>query len=377
MPQNFLTQVEFGHKQVEFVSIADGAISGLKFLLQRSDIKGKCLVVCDENTYAIFTKYVKPQLENYEILQLEKPKAELAIAQQIASKNFDFLLACGSGTINDLCKYASVLANKPYVSIATALSMNGYLSANASLITDNKKQSFAATQPIICVFDLAILTQSPMRLTNVGIGDSMCISTCESDWKLSHAIFSNGYKSVYFNEIWRYFEKIVAYPEHILSSNREAIEALAKTLTTAGLAMTDAGSSMPASQGEHILAHYMDSLYDDNEHYHGEHIAVTTMTASHMQDKVLTNILGNNLILNSNNKYPEKTWTHINNLLKDRVVIKNISSKKISTAQLEKIATTLGLPQKPEDLGWATHDYQNALKNAKYERDRFTFLDLI
>ena len=52
-----------------------------------------------------------------------------------ATAGADAVIAIGSGTINDLCKYASAADRKPYAVFATAPSMNGYTSLNAA-ITD-------------------------------------------------------------------------------------------------------------------------------------------------------------------------------------------------------------------------------------------------
>ena len=59
----------------------------------------------------------------------------------------DALIAVGSGTINDLCKYASALDRKPYVVFGTAPSMNGYTSVNAAITVGGLKKSLTAQAP--------------------------------------------------------------------------------------------------------------------------------------------------------------------------------------------------------------------------------------
>ena len=56
-----------------------------------------------------------------------------------------------------------------------------------------------------------------------------------------------------------------------------AMEVLARTLVLSGLGMTICGGSYPASQGEHLISHYIDMLGDPSwpASFHGEHIAVT------------------------------------------------------------------------------------------------------
>ena len=53
--------------------------------------------------------------------------------------------------------------------------------------------------------------------------------------------------------------------------------------------MTLVGDSRPASQSEHLISHYIDMRGDPAwpASFHGEHIAVTTVTAARLQDMLL------------------------------------------------------------------------------------------
>ena len=64
-----------------------------------------------------------------------------------ACAHADALVAVGSGTINDLCKYAAAKDGKPYAVFATAPSMNGYTSKNAAITVDGHKKSLPAGAP--------------------------------------------------------------------------------------------------------------------------------------------------------------------------------------------------------------------------------------
>ena len=63
------------------------------------------------------------------------------------ARSADALVAVGSGTINDLCKYAAAKDGKPYVVFATAPSMNGYTSMNAAITVDGHKKTLPAATP--------------------------------------------------------------------------------------------------------------------------------------------------------------------------------------------------------------------------------------
>ena len=81
-----------------------------------------------------------------------------------ASAAADALVAIGSGTINDLCKYASAQEGKPYLVFATAPSMNGYTSINAAITVHGHKRSLNAQAPAGVFLDLSILaaTDDPL-----------------------------------------------------------------------------------------------------------------------------------------------------------------------------------------------------------------------
>jgi glycerol-1-phosphate dehydrogenase [NAD(P)+] len=83
--------------------------------------------------------------------------AETAAAIAAAAAEADVLVAVGSGTINDLCKYAAARTSKPYVVFATAPSMNGYTSANAAITVNGHKKSLPAKGASGVFIDLDVL----------------------------------------------------------------------------------------------------------------------------------------------------------------------------------------------------------------------------
>jgi glycerol dehydrogenase-like iron-containing ADH family enzyme len=60
----------------------------------------------------------------------------VAVVRAAMRPQVDFLVAVGSGTVNDVTKLASFQAQVPYVVCPTALSMNGYTSAIAEVEND-------------------------------------------------------------------------------------------------------------------------------------------------------------------------------------------------------------------------------------------------
>ena len=106
----------------------------------------------------------------------EHPHADDATVERVraATGAADALVAVGSGTINDLCKYASARDGKPYVVFGTAPSMNGYTSLNAAITVHGHKKSLPAQAPVGAFLDLSILAAAPVRMIRSGLGDSLC-----------------------------------------------------------------------------------------------------------------------------------------------------------------------------------------------------------
>ena len=188
----------------------------------------------------------------------ERAVGELEVALPMDA---DLVLAVGSGTINDLCKFISTRNHRDYMIYATAPSMDGFTSTGAALTLDHVKTTLDVLGPVAVIGDTEVLANAPMEMISAGLGDTLGKYTALADWKLAHLI--NGEY---------YCEEIVHMVEEALSSVRElsgklkerdpdAAEALMKTLVLTGLAMTFAGCSRPASGSEHHLSHFWEMRF--------------------------------------------------------------------------------------------------------------------
>ncbi|MDD9361848.1 MAG: iron-containing alcohol dehydrogenase, partial [Anaplasma sp.] len=113
-----------------------------------SKYAGRGFIVADSNTAALLNKEVLQHFDSYVIQEEYYASEKLVDDIKNASKDADFLIALGSGSINDICKYVSFITSKEYISFPTAPSMNGYTSANASITMGNGiKKSLSAKLP--------------------------------------------------------------------------------------------------------------------------------------------------------------------------------------------------------------------------------------
>jgi len=197
-------------------------------------------------------------LENKKIIVLKNPRPSVKLCENLAeslTQSFGKgakILAIGSGSVNDIAKYTSYKCGGSYSIIASALSMNGYTSSNASLIKNSIKQSFGAHLPQNVIFDENILSQAPLHLTLAGFYDCLSIITANFDWLLSHIVLKTSYKPQYYRLIKPLLRQLI---KSKLEGRKINLYTLTKCVVLGGFAMHKFKTSAPASGFEHILAH--------------------------------------------------------------------------------------------------------------------------
>jgi glycerol-1-phosphate dehydrogenase [NAD(P)+] len=307
----------------------------------------------------------------------------------------DALVAVGSGTINDLCKYVSHLEGKPYVVFPTAASMNGYLSANASITKAGYKKTLPAHMPAAVFCDLSVIAAAPARLSKSGLGDSLARSTAQADWLLSHLLLGTAYDATPFTLLQPLEPELLEHARGIALADPKSIELLLRTLLLSGLGMTVAGGSYPASQGEHMIAHAYEMLKhkrSERVNFHGEEIGVTTLVMAQLQEQLLRGqprfkandfdegkigrLFGETAMEEAKKSFAAKQQQMRNGMGDWESAVSQIERIRIPSAQLQLILEAVEAPVSPGALDWHPDDYGAALDCARYLRERFTFLDL-
>lgn len=392
---------------IEKVVIASQAIDEMILFIDNIKSSKKVLIVSDENTHLAAGAEVERKLcHKKEITSLILPSDISAddknskILRSYAI-DVDLIVAVGGGTISDLCKYTAFLLNKEYICLATCASVNGFSSANASITVDGVKKSLSAKLPKAVFMDIDVIITSPRRLTLSGLGDSLARSTAQVDWLLSHYLLGTYYNQDAFDILYEDEKKLLENPEKLFLKDYDSLITLCRLLILSGIGMYIAGSSAPASQAEHLVAHYMDMKFSDSYQYfyHGEVIAVTTNTISKIQEDILSHEAlrinplyysekpimlkfgqkGKELLATLKNKeINEQKAIAVNEMLtKDWQKIKeHINQHRISAEQIENIIKNINGPYTYKHLGWSYEHYNEAINNSAFLRDRFTILDL-
>ncbi|NCF83434.1 MAG: iron-containing alcohol dehydrogenase [Proteobacteria bacterium] len=365
-------------------------------------------VVSDENTRAVLGERVLGALGGAgrvtDIRLPGRPHAdgETVEAVRHASKSCDALIAVGSGTINDVCKYAAARDGKPYAVFATAPSMNGYTSVNAAISIRGHKKSLPATAAKGVFMDLTVLSQAPPRMIRSGLGDSVCRSTAQADWLLAHLLLDRPYREAPFVLLAEDEAQLFAGSEALMAGDLGVMRRLARTLTLSGFGMTICGGSYPASEGEHLISHYVEMLAPPEwpEAFHGEQIGVTTLSMARLQERLLeggpprlepsapdessiTAHFGADLGAACWAEFQGKRLDAerieaLNGMLTDGwdEIRARLRAVMLPATRLEAVLQAAGAPTTPEELGWPRNFYSQALRHAREIRNRYTFLDL-
>ncbi|WP_395018098.1 sn-glycerol-1-phosphate dehydrogenase [Robinsoniella peoriensis] len=282
---------------IDEILIEAGALKKLPDILSRYNYQNIC-VVSDIHTEQVAGKTVSALLnENgYQYTKVVFPEDELIPDERILGsllvdlpQNCDLILAVGSGTINDLCKFISYKLNIDYFILATAPAMDGFASNVAPLIVKNLKTTYEVGKPKVIIGDLEILKEAPISMIAAGAGDILGKYVCLADWKLAHLVTGEYYCEYVESLIRSSIEAVVSAISRVKERDEEAIGSIMEGLVLSGIAMSYVGNSRPASGSEHHLSHYweMMSLFGGSHGaLHGTKVGIGTVLGLRMYEKL-------------------------------------------------------------------------------------------
>lgn len=274
---------------VKDMSIRKGAIEDLpKMAAPFKD--GKVLVVFDNNTYKVAGKKAVELLkaDGFHVKELlfdcgddilipdEKTLGRIVQEQDLDVK---LMIAVGSGVINDSVKFVTSRSGLPYIVVATAPSMDGYVADGAPIISQGYKYSPQAHLTYGLIGDTDILQTAPQDLIEAGFGDVVGKITAIADWDL--AVKANGdYRcDTCVTLVQRALDKCFAKATGLKTRDADSLQALLEALTMTGVAMALVNISRPASGAEHMLSHFWEMDYVAkglNPNHHGVQVGVAT-----------------------------------------------------------------------------------------------------
>ncbi|MEG2208259.1 MAG: sn-glycerol-1-phosphate dehydrogenase [Clostridia bacterium] len=399
--------------------ICSGALYGIPELLDRLGCK-KPLILCDTNTWQAAAKRLTESLSKaqkpyalcfFEQKELVPDEAALGQIMMSLPPDCDLIIGVGTGTLNDLSKYASFITNRPYCVVATAPSMDGFASIGAALMRNNLKTTLDAHVPIAIIGDVDVLAAAPIEMILAGFGDILGKYTCLLDWKMGQIINDEYYCPTIAEIVETAIQRVVAQSESIRRREPAAIAALMEALVLTGVAMSFSGNSRPASGCEHHLSHFLEMrfLFDGRKPVlHGRKVAVGTVAAAAMYHqlqhenvdfaaarrackafdsarwerdmkeyfgKAAPGVIALEAAVGKNS--PENCLKQIDVMEKRWPEIVQEISKLPSAQKLADILRALGAASTPEEIGVEKQLFHDGIIAAKEVRDRFTLWQML
>ena len=192
-----------------------------------------------------------------------------------------YLVGVGGGKVIDVTKMAAEDVGKEFVSVPTAASHDGIVSARGSIPEGDIRHSVAAEPPLAVVADTEILADAPWELTTAGCADIISNFTAVRDWELANRLKNVRYHE-YAGALSRMTaEMLVENADSIRPELEESAWIVTKALVSSGVAMSIAGSSRPASGAEHLFSHQLDRIAPDPA-LHGHQVGVGSIMTEYL-----------------------------------------------------------------------------------------------
>jgi glycerol-1-phosphate dehydrogenase [NAD(P)+] len=377
------------------------AIRGLKF-------PAPFAVVSDPDTHRVLGGRVEEaaaQLgQTIHVNLPAHPHADIETADMVAelTAGAGSIIAVGSGTINDLCKYAAAKNDLECAVFATAPSMNGYTSVNAAITVEGLKKSLTTVAPEGVFMDLQVLSEAPKRMIRSGLGDSVCRPMAQADWLMTDILKGSTYSELPFDLLITEEESLLAKAGALIDNDTQAMGVLARTLILSGMGMTICGGSYPASQGEHLISHYVEMRKPPGtpDSFHGEQIAVSTLVMARLQERVLagdtpkiapTMINETEILAHFGASVGTACWQEFSHKCLDEEgadrlnarltqcwpeIVKRVSAVSVPSETIATALNDAGAPTSYADIGLERNFFCEAITYARTIRNRYTFLDL-
>jgi glycerol-1-phosphate dehydrogenase [NAD(P)+] len=269
------------------VDVRRGAISGLRQLLADGGISagGRVAVLVGTGQGEAIAEVLAPTLSDADVMPVVDASVDGAreLAVQLRQSSYDAVVGIGGGRTLDVAKYTASLTGLPMVSVATNLSHDGIASPVASLEHEGRKGSHGVHIPLAVFVDLDYVQRAPERMVRSGIGDVVSNLSALADWQLAADERGEQIDGLAAAMARAAADAVVFRPDSIESV--DFLVTLAEALILSGLAMAVAGSSRPASGGDHEILHAIDQLYPSVSN-HGELAGVGALFCAFLRGDV-------------------------------------------------------------------------------------------
>jgi glycerol-1-phosphate dehydrogenase [NAD(P)+] len=407
------------------VVIGTGVLSSADVIFGQSFGDQAAVVIADENTWRAAGKQVQQHLEAAGRTTVEPylfPPNTFVYAEY---RNIEKLreglrahgampVAVGSGSLNDIVKRAAYELERPYMTVATAASMDGYTAFGAAITKEGYKQTMTCPAPRLVVADLDVLTTAPADWTASGYADLLGKVTAGADWLLADALEVEKINPKVWSLVQGPLREAIGRPAELAAGDREAMDGLIEGLIMSGLAMQAHASSRPASGAEHQFSHLweMEGLGHDRQPplSHGFKVGLGSIAIAALYERILERDLTALDIeaLRSAWRTPDEVEEAVEAahttpgldeaavketlakyidadqlsqrlaLLRERwpALRERLKEQLIPAAQLRDMLHAAGCPTSPAEIGLRRSAFKETYYRAQMIRRRYTILDL-
>jgi glycerol-1-phosphate dehydrogenase [NAD(P)+] len=334
--------------------------------------------------------------------------------QTLLASTDAIVIAVGAGTVNDIGKLSSFRLGREYIAVPTAASMNGYTSTIAAVLVGGVKRTLPCGQPIAIFADTGVLMRAPPHLNLAGFGDLLSKPVSQGDWLLSHFVRDVPYATRPNEILEDLFRELLEQATPIGKADEYGLRVLMEAILVSGFSMAVAGSSAPASGGEHLVSHYWDMEQLDQHlpllGLHGTQVGIATRLSAMLFQRLLTidpatidpaalaakkstptsefahrhHTLGSGVVaeiavqLNRKQRYGADLERELT-LVKERwpAILDRIGQVMLPVSTIEKALRDAGCPDRPSQIGCTRERAIHALIVCRDMRDRYVALDLM
>ncbi len=329
-------------------------------------MKGKKIAVIYDINTKPYAEEMKAELAKYaaSVVSIEYPDEELIPSENKCdyayslAKGSDYLLAVGSGTLNDMAKSVSTRLNIECGVLATAASMDGYCSKGAALMRGGFKVTDEVHAPNDILIDLEIVRNAPKLMTAAGFGDILGKYTCLTDWKMANIVNGEPIHENAYSLMKKALSACVEAFEELTQYKGEAIAKLMNALVTAGLSMAECGNSRPASGSEHHQSHFLEMDFvrrGERVPLHGIKVAIGTLVSIELYNYI------------KDNKIAFKGAEEVYKLTDELPRVDTVRNMLIK----------MGCPVRFSEIGVRRETMEEMIEKAYTVRNRYTVLTLI
>lgn len=400
----------------KWVRVGEGELDYLRVLRREVDVGKVALVVSDEITFTVAGRRVAEILREseWQVKEVVLPlplHATNKVAQQLVenwSPETVIALAVGSGTINDLVKWAASQMGTTYIAVPTAASMNGYTSPISALMIDGFKRTQPCRPPEGVLTEPSVVASAPQKMTASGYADLMSKTVADVDWQISNLLWGEPYCPLPLKLVTNFDSQLQENLTALARNEPNAVVKLLEALIASGMGMTVVGSSTPSSGAEHLISHWLEmkaTREGKEPALHGLQVGIGTLVALNLYQILLETKPSDWNPCEEELKHPfereggfVERYGEVAERVKTEFAAKWLSREQANEAR-EKLAkhwsrvqeivnstwvppelhrqrlATIGAATHPQEIGVSLDEIREAILHAREIRRRWTILD--